>query len=48
MFRIDSAAPPTMGVKVEDLETSLGVVDIWHWELDCGAGQMSGAQGRRR
>jgi hypothetical protein len=45
MFRIDSAAPPTMGVKVEDLETSLGVVDIWHWELDCGAGQMSGGAG---
>ena len=42
MFRIDSAAPPTMGVKVEDLATSLGVVDIWHWELDCGPGQMSG------
>ncbi len=45
MFRIDAAAPPTMGVKLEDLKTSLGVVDIWHWELDCGPGQMSGGAG---
>ena len=45
MFRIDAAAPPTMGVKVEDLKKSLGVVDIWHWELDCGPGQMSGGAG---
>ncbi|MEK7248586.1 MAG: hypothetical protein AAB092_08970, partial [Chloroflexota bacterium] len=33
MFRIDDAAPPAMGVELEDIETSLGVVDIWHWEL---------------
>src|SRR3972149_103101 len=33
-FRIDAAAPASMGVELEDLETSLGVVDIWHWELD--------------
>ena len=45
MFRIDSDAPPTMGVEVDDLETSLGVVDIWHWELDCGPGQMTGGAG---
>jgi hypothetical protein len=32
MFRIDSAAPPTMGVKVEDRDR-LGVVYIWHWSL---------------
>jgi len=41
-FRIDDAAPASMGVELEDLETSLGVVDIWHWELDCGPGEMSG------
>src|SRR3990172_12965158 len=45
MFRIDEAAPASMGVEEEDLETSLGVVDIWHWELDCGPGQLSGGQG---
>ena len=42
MFRIDDAAPASMGVELKDLETSLGVVDIWHWELDCGPGEMSG------
>ncbi|MDP2675122.1 MAG: ethylbenzene dehydrogenase-related protein, partial [Dehalococcoidia bacterium] len=42
MFRIDDAAPASMGVELEDLEASLGVVDIWHWELDCGPGEMSG------
>ena len=42
MFRIDDAATAHMGVEEEDLETSLGVVDIWHWELDCGPGEMSG------
>src|SRR3990172_7771988 len=41
-FRIDDAAPVSMGVELEDLETSLGFVDIWHWELDCGPGEMSG------
>ena len=42
MFRIDEAATAHMGVEQEDLETSLGVVDIWHWELDCAPGAMSG------
>ena len=45
MFRIDAAATAHMGVEEEDLKTSLGVVDIWHWELDCGPGQMSGGGG---
>jgi hypothetical protein len=31
-----------MGADIEDMDTSLGMVDIWHWELDCGPGQMSG------
>src|SRR3990172_8719518 len=42
MFRIDDSAPAHMGVEEKDLDASLGVVDIWHWELDCGPGEMSG------
>ena len=42
MFLIDEGAGPHMGTAAEDLEASLGMVDIWHWELDCGPGEMSG------
>jgi len=42
MFRIDAAAPPHMGAKEETQKVSLGMVDIWHWELKCAAGAMSG------
>lgn len=42
MFRIDQPAGPHMGTEDEDLEESLGMVDIWHWELDCAAGVLSG------
>ncbi len=42
MFRIDDEATAHMGVEQEDIETSLGVVDIWHWELDCAPGAASG------
>lgn len=42
MFRIDDPAGPHMGTDDEDLEESLGMVDIWHWELDCAAGVPSG------
>jgi hypothetical protein len=42
MYRIDEAATAHMGVEEEDLEKSLGFVDLWHWELDCAAGAMSG------
>jgi hypothetical protein len=45
MFRIDDPAPPHMGAEESDLDTSLGMVDIWHWELDCGPGETSGGQG---
>jgi len=44
MFRIDAAAPPHMGAKEENQKTSLGMVDIWHWELECAPGAMSGQQ----
>jgi hypothetical protein len=42
MFLIDDGAGPHMGAGDDDLEASLGMVDIWHWELDCAAGAMSG------
>ena len=33
---------PHMGADDEAGENSTGMVDIWHWELDCAAGEMSG------
>ena len=42
MFLIDAAAGPHMGAGDDDFETGLGMVDIWHWELDCAAGVTSG------
>ncbi len=41
-FLIDAAAGPHMGSGDSDFEAGLGMVDIWHWELDCAAGAMSG------
>jgi len=43
MWAIDTAAGPHMGT--EDLEgegPSLGMVDIWHWELECAFGENNG------
>lgn len=42
MFRIDDPAAPHMGTTEEDQKRSLGKVDIWHWELNCGPGELSG------
>ena len=47
MWSIDSEAGTGMGSDAEgkdenDEYTSLGMVDIWHWELECGAGVDSG------
>lgn len=42
MFRIDPPAAPHMGADEPELDNSLGMVDIWHWELDCAAGEASG------
>lgn len=42
MFRIDPPAAPHMGAEEPELDESLGMVDIWHWELDCAAGEASG------
>ncbi len=44
-FLIDQEATVLMGAPEEDLEDSLGVVDIWHWELDCGPGEIAGGGG---
>jgi len=45
MFRIDAPAAPHMGAEEPDIDQSLGIVDIWHWELDCGPGIVSGGKG---
>ncbi len=41
-FLIDTAAGPHMGSGEDDFEAGLGMVDLWHWELDCVAGATSG------
>jgi len=45
MFRVDEPAAPHMGAEEPDIDKSLGIVDIWHWELDCGPGAVSGGKG---
>lgn len=42
MWRIDAEAGEHMGAEEPDRDTSLGIVDIWHWELDCAAGEENG------
>lgn len=42
MFAIEQDAGPHMGSGDDDFEEGLGMVDLWHWELDCAAGQVSG------
>jgi hypothetical protein len=45
MWAVVPEAGPHMGP--EDLEgkgPSLGMVDIWHWELECAAGKQSGGE----
>lgn len=44
-FRIDEPAAVHMGSTEADLDESQGVVDMWHWELGCGPGELSGGQG---
>jgi hypothetical protein len=41
-WQIDDGATPQMGSTGDDLTESSGMVDIWHWELDCGPGEISG------
>ncbi len=45
MFPVEVEAGPHMGAVDDDLEVGLGMVDIWHWELDCGPGELSGGGG---
>jgi hypothetical protein len=42
MFLIDPAAGAHMGAGDDDFETGLGMVDIWHWEMDCDYDVTSG------
>lgn len=42
--KIAPEASEHMGAEDDDLFISTGMVDIWHWELDCAAGTMSGSQ----
>jgi len=44
-FPIELEAGAHMGAGDEDFEIGLGMVDIWHWELDCGPGEASGGGG---
>jgi hypothetical protein len=44
-FRVDDPTAVHMGAAESDLESSLGIVDMWHWELDCGPGIPSGGAG---
>ncbi len=44
MFRIDAPAAPHMGAKEPEIDNGLGMVDMWHWELDCAPGITSGGQ----
>jgi Ethylbenzene dehydrogenase len=41
-WAIEAGSGEGMGATDEDHETSLGMVDIWHWELGCDTGQESG------
>lgn len=42
MFLIDAAAGAHMGAGDDDFEEGLGMVDLWHWELDCDTTVTSG------
>ena len=46
LWAIDEEAGPHMGTDGVRLTTSLGMVDIWHWEIDCEPGVVSGGQDR--
>ncbi len=41
-WAIDSGAGVAMGAEDDDRLASSGSVDIWHWELECAAGDTSG------
>ena len=41
LFPVDTGGP-SMGADDEEGENSTGMVDIWHWEAECGVGEPSG------
>ncbi|NHZ70791.1 MAG: hypothetical protein GWP18_04035 [Proteobacteria bacterium] len=41
LFPVDTGGPH-MGADDEEAEISTGLVDIWHWELECAAGTDTG------
>lgn len=41
-WQITPDAPEHMGAEDDARDTSLGMVDIWHWELGCASGVTSG------
>ncbi len=41
-WAVDADAGAHMGTEGPDFDTSTGMVDIWHWELDCAPGALSG------
>jgi hypothetical protein len=43
-WAVDPDAGQHMGADEPDRETSLGIVDIWHWELECAAGEDTGGE----
>jgi hypothetical protein len=45
MWSVDTGAGPHMGTDDDAGEgPSLGMVDIWHWELECGLGEEQGGR----
>ena len=42
MFPAVEAPGPHMGATDQQGENTAGTVDIWHWELDCAAGEATG------
>ena len=42
MWAIDREAGPHMGTDGANIMASLGMVDIWHWELGCALGAQQG------
>lgn len=43
-WAVDTEAGAHMGAQESDRETSLGIVDLWHWELECAAGEETGGE----
>jgi len=42
MWNVEGPAGPHMGAEADAGTPSTGMVDLWHWELECAAGEESG------